>query len=290
MSTKIGVDVIGGTGYLGSHVVKTLSTIPHVEVTVQRQSYYVATKTDVVIDCSGFVMGVHGQQANQHQMYVDNVLQGHRILQACERVRTPLITVGSTCMLGDDGTLETPPHHSVRSYAMAKRHNLQFATDLHAGCEGFRTHMLVLPNLMGPGRTRYDSNGHFPAILCHRLAEAHKFGYAVCKMNGRGDTVRVWLDVRDAANAIASCALDLAVTFHGVIASYNVIAGIPKSTGDIAKMLADAVYPNVAFEWTFDTSKYTTQMPYNVIYTLRKHTIEESIVDQYHAARLQYHA
>lgn len=226
------VAVLGGAGFLGSHVVDLLLSrgsvvavldnfsrgtnenpaVANVEVDAGSlpalYSIMAVKPWDVVLNLAASVAGVLYNQTHNSEMFSDNVALQSIPVQVCADLKVPrFIQVSSVCVYAPEyaaGAVEESgqlgePVQANNGYAWAKRMGERVA--LWADLPSVS---IVRPsNMYGP-RDYFDDKAHvIPALIKKCLTDD------VIEVHGTGDEVREFLYVEDAARGL------LAVAEHG---------------------------------------------------------------------------
>lgn len=226
------VAVLGGAGFLGSHVVDLLIEVGATvlviddmsrghniidgaaydmfDATVNKDLYFslLDFRADTVLNLCASVAGVLYNQTHNAEMFAANLTRQTVPVEVCDELRTPrFIQVSSVCVYAPEyaaGAVEEngqlgEPVQANNGYAWAKRMGERVA--LWADLPSVS---IVRPSNMYGSRDYFDDKAHvIPALIKKCLNDD------VIEVHGTGDEVREFLYVEDAARGL------LAVAEHG---------------------------------------------------------------------------
>jgi len=214
--------VTGAAGFLGSHVVRSLSAdgVEAVHPVTRRdcdlrrpedvKSLFDRIEPTVVIHLAAAQGGVAWQKANQATAFLDNSRMMESLVMASVEsgVKRFLFTASSICYPADasipymeESLWDGPPEPAHMGYARAKRAGialLQAAHDQYGLSSG-----VVMPaNMYGPGARFEPDRSNVVAATLRKCIEARDRGDASITCWGSGDAIREFLFVEDAARGI----------------------------------------------------------------------------------------
>lgn len=224
------VAVLGGAGFLGSHVVDRLLEVGATvlviddmsrghnivdgakydmfDLAANRDLYFslLDFRADTVLNLAASVAGVLYNQTHNAEMFANNLARQSVPVEVCEELRTPrFIQVSSVCVYAPEyaaGAIEEngqlgEPVQANNGYAWAKRMGERVA--LWADLPSVS---IVRPsNMYGP-RDYFDDKAHvIPALIKKCLTDD------VIEVHGTGDEVREFLYVEDAAAKLLEVAM-----------------------------------------------------------------------------------
>ncbi len=257
--------VTGGRGFLGAAVARRLradgadvmavGSSDH-DLTQQAdvRRMFAEVGPDVVVHAAAAVGGIGANVANPGTFLYANAVMGLMVL---EEARTAgvgkLVLISTTCSypavtplpMSEADIWSGKPAGATGPYGMAKRL-------LHEACAtyeqqfGFRSSVLVLANLYGPGDR--VGNGHVIPMLVERFLDAQRRGAPSVTNWGSGAATREFLHVDDAARAVA-----LAVARETGAGAINVGTGVETSIREVSEHVQAAVGYGGAVLW--DASK-----------------------------------
>ena len=240
------VILTGHTGFLGKSILKKFpdaigfSRSNFVNLLKEIQSKNL--NCDLIIHGAGRVGGIGYNIDHPAQMIRDNLLMGLNVLDFAVRSEAKrFINVSSACIYGN--SLEYPkpsdlftcrPNETHLPYAIAKGAIVEAvnAYNIQYSLNGIN---LILSNLYGPGCDFDEYRSHFIPAAIVKIARAERENAEKVTFKGRGDVIRDFLFVEDAAESIVRASeCDLK-------GSYNVGSGFPHTIEEIANTIAELV-------------------------------------------------
>ncbi len=262
------VVVLGGTGFLGAHVMALLSQkrIPAISmsrkegVDLSDLSEFVcclkAEEPDAVINCAAHVGSLHYVTTYAADVIHDNatlILNTYRSTQqACPNAR--IVNPISNCSYPGDADIQResewergPIHESVLAYGASKR-LLYAVAESYRKQHGTCSINWIVPNAYGPGDYIDPNKVHALNGILIRLIQAQVRGDHSFQIWGTGRPLREWVYIADVARVMVD-----SLSIEPEATPMNLAQNKAYSIADIAKMGADALGYKVRFE--FDTSK-----------------------------------
>lgn len=260
--------VLGGTGFLGSHVVRRLQERDHEVVSASRRDgidlldadAFAATVADVepeaVVNCAAHVGSVHYAIANAATMIRDNTQLLVNTYEAVRRGAPDAVVVNplSNCSYPGDADVHYEPdwergpvHDSVLAYGSVKRLAYAFA-ESYRKQHGIRSVNWLVANAYGPGDHLDPNKVHALNGIIIRLIEAKRAGAETFEIWGSGRPLREWVYVDDVARLLAE-----SVELDEQTYPLNIAQHKAYSISEIAKIAAGVLDYDV--ELSYDTSK-----------------------------------
>jgi GDP-L-fucose synthase len=244
--------VTGGSGFLGSHVVKHLRVMGH-EVSAPPSRYYdLRDRTAIyhmmdtyrpqtVVHLAAAVGGIGANEARPGEFLYDNAVMGlHLMDQARLAGVAKFVTIGTSCEypenapmpLHEDSLWDGYPAKVTAPYGLAKKLLLAQA-QAYRKQYGFNSIHLIPTNLYGPNDHFVSATGHVVPGMIIKIATAKKFNESV-ELWGTGDATRDFCYVEDAAKAIR-----LATERYDQPEPVNIGTGTETSIKELAALIAE---------------------------------------------------
>lgn len=216
------VFVTGGSGFLGKRVRVALAQrgVDHVcaptssEVNLlnraEADTAIADFQPDLVIHLAARVGGIGANMATPAQLYVENLMLGTNVIEACRVARVPkTVVVGTICSyphdapvpICEDSLWQGFPEATNAPYGIAKLAQL---THLQANRAqyGQGSAYLLPTNLYGPGDKFHPDVSHVIPALIRKCVLAKESGATEIEVWGTGKASREFLFVDDAAQGI----------------------------------------------------------------------------------------
>ena len=220
------VIVTGGSGFLGSFVVKKLQQRGAGDVFVPRSSTYDLRQpdgigdmlndypADMVIHLAALAGGIGANRARPAEFFYDNLMMGVPLLhQAWQSGVNKFVAVGSVCSypkftpvpFKEDDLWQGYPEETNAPYGLAKK-MLLVQSQSYREQYGYNSIYLMPVNLFGP-RDNFDlETSHVIPALIRKAVEAGERSEADLPVWGDGSPTREFLYVEDAADGIVTAA------------------------------------------------------------------------------------
>lgn len=297
------VAILGGSGFLGSHISHKLSSydcklfIPNRSNGVDFRryesclNYLQKTKPDIVFNCTGDQGGIGYYENREGAIYYDNLLMGTYLMEAARVVGVEkYINIVPNCsypgyldydVIKEDDFWSGPLHNSVLSYGFSKKapvvQGWSYAKQYH-----FNSIHLVVTNMYGPGDHFDPKKSHALGALLLKFFEAKKNNLPQIEVWGTGEAIREWLYVEDAVDAIILAGekyneldpLNIAVGSGITIAELASL--IKRVTGFSGKVVFNASKPSGTKKKVLSVSKMKEKLGWNPQTPLEK-GIEETL-------------
>lgn len=260
--------VLGGTGFLGSHVVRRLRDRGDDVASASRREgidlldcdAFAAHISEIapraIVNCAAHVGSVHYAIANAATMIYENTQLLVNMYEAVRESAPGAVVVNplSNCSYPGDADIHYEPdwergsvHDSVLAYGSVKRLAYAFA-ESYRKQHGIRSVNWLVANAYGPGDYLDPSKVHALNGIIIRLIEAKRAAAETFEIWGSGTPLREWVYVDDVARMLAA-SVDLDEQTYPM----NIAQQTAYSIREIAEIVARVLDYDV--QLTYDTSK-----------------------------------
>ena len=215
------VVVTGGSGFLGSHLVRRL-TAAGANVVAPRHAEHDLTQHGVaeqlfsqhqpshVIHLAARVGGIGYNQVAPAPLFLDNLRMGLNVIEAARTAGVEkTVILGTVCSypkftpvpFREESIWDGYPEETNAPYGIAKKALLVHA-QVNRQQYGQRFAFVIPTNLYGPGDKFHESVSHVIPALIKKCVEAKEHGADKVHVWGTGAASRDYLYVGDAADAI----------------------------------------------------------------------------------------
>ena len=250
------VAVLGGGGFLGSHLVDYLReracdpVVPRTaagwdfrELDSMRKFFH-EHPCEIVFNCAARQGGLGYQRSHPADIFFDNMRLGLNAMHASHEAGvSKYVNVVAACsypgyvdgVLSEDDYWSGPLHETVVNYGFTKKSQV-----VQGWCYDrqyqFKSIHLLMTNLFGPREHFHPDRSHGLAALLRKFYDARRDGTAEVVIWGTGKPVREWLFVRDAVAAMVQAAES-----YDDVAPLNISTGGGLSIMELALLIKDIV-------------------------------------------------
>jgi GDP-L-fucose synthase len=263
------VVVLGGTGFLGTPVMRILKERGYDPVSISRSEgidikdlealskRLKEIQPDVILNCAGHVGNIHYVTAKAADVITDNLEMCLNLYQAVIKVcpQAKIVNPFGNCSYPGNADIQKesewqngPVHESVLAFGFGKRTQYAIA-ESYRKQYGIKTINWIVCNPYGPENHLNLDKMHALNGIIVRLINAQKAGDKKFVIWGTGAPIREWLYIDDSAKIMVdSIDIDEAQVWP-----VNVAKKKGYTIKEIAEIAAKALNYNV--EFTYDTSK-----------------------------------
>lgn len=266
---KKNVLVLGGTGFLGKHVMRLLKEDENIlaaslsrseETDIRNAAAFEAClselKPDVIINCAAHVGSLHYVTSYAADVIRDNTLLLTNIYEGVKNVcpHAPIINPLSNCSYPGAANTHYEPewengsvHTSVLAYGSVKRLTYAFA-ESYKKQYGIKSVNWLVANAYGPGDYTDPNKVHALNGIIIRLTQAKRTRNSTFEIWGTGTPLREWVYIEDVVRVMVH-----SLSLEEQIYPVNLAQNKAYSIKEIAEMAAQAL--EYAPHFIFNTEK-----------------------------------
>ncbi len=257
----------GGTGFLGTHVLKKLKLKKPKKIIIPTSKEYdlrnikdvkklFKYNIDIVIHLAANVGGIGYNQEHPAELFYDNLLMGVNVMhEAYKNNVQKFIALGTICAypkftpvpFKEEDLWNGYPEETNAPYGLAKKMQL-VQSQAYRNQYGFNSIYLLPTNLYGPHDNFNPKSSHVIPALIKKFIDAKNKKKKQVTIWGTGKPTREFLYVEDAARAII-----LATEKYNKSEPVNLGSSFEITIKDLATLIADLT--NYKGEIVFDTTK-----------------------------------
>jgi GDP-L-fucose synthase len=245
--------VTGGSGFLGSYLVKKLELRSPAEIFVPRRTkydlvesanvrrLYEDSRPDIVIHAAAQVGGIGANRKNPGTFFYSNLMMGTQLMEYGRQYGVEkFVAIGTICAypkftpvpFKEDDLWNGYPEETNAPYGLAKK-MLLVQAQAYRQQFGFNAIYLLPVNLYGPGDNFDPESSHAIPAIIKKCVDAVGNRSSEVVLWGTGTSTREFLHADDAAEAIV-----LATERYNDSAPVNLGAGAEIRIKDLAQLIA----------------------------------------------------
>lgn len=258
--------VLGGTGFVGSHIVDVLRDNNYNVIVAGKLDvnllYYPVTKTYLncirphyLINCAALSGGIIWNATHAKEIFHDNTLMMLNVLTAADELKIPkTVNILSSCAYPDQAHViheedfwDGLPNETIRFFGLQKRNMMAYSWALSTQSSSLFVNA-VLNNLYGPHDTFCKVRSKVVTAMIRRFVEAKAFDFPYTICFGTGKPTRQFTYIRDAAVGV----MKVMEQYSDCTSPINITTYEETSIRELAEAVAELVGYRGEIRWETD--------------------------------------
>ena len=259
------VVVTGGSGFLGSRVVKILEKKNPKKIIIPRSKDYdlrirekceeITKEADIIFHLAAKVGGIGLNQNIPGQLFYDNIMMGTQLIEEARKNNVEkFIALGTICSypkftplpFSENSIWDGYPEETNAPYGLAKK-MLLVQSQAYKQEYNFNSIVIFPTNLYGPGDNFDESKSHVIPALIKKIQHAKINNLDHIELWGDGSPTRDFLYVDDAAEGII-----LAAEKYESVEPLNLGTGEEVSIKDLANLILKIMNEKMTINWIIE--------------------------------------
>ena len=254
--------VTGGTGFLGSYVVKYLKNkgatdiispnSKECDLRIKENCYSITKDVDYVFHVAAHVGGIGLNKKKPGELFYDNLVMGTHLMEESRKNGVKkFISLGTICSypklisqpIREDDLWDGYPEEITAPYGLAKKMQL-VQSMAYKEQYNFNSITVFVTNLFGPDDNFEDNTSHVVPSLIKKILKAKQNNEKFISVWGDGTPTRDFLFVEDAARGLVRAAEKYDKTNP-----INLGTGVEVSIKDLVDLIMKVMNVNVKIKW-----------------------------------------
>lgn len=257
--------VTGGTGFLGSHVIKNLMNkgaadiispnSKECDLRIKENCSLITKNIDYVFHIAAHVGGIGLNKKKPGELFYDNLIMGTHLMEESRRNGVKkFISLGTMCSypklatqpIKEDSLWSGYPEEITAPYGLAKKMQL-VQSKAYKEQYNFNSITVFVTNLFGPRDNFEDNTSHVVPSLIKKILKAKQNDEKFVTVWGDGSPTRDFLFVDDAAKGLVTAAEKYDKT-----EPINLGTGVEVSIKELVGLIMKIVNVNLEIKWKKD--------------------------------------
>ena len=254
--------VTGGTGFLGSYVVKYLKNkgatdiispnSKECDLRIKENCHLITKDVDYVFHVAAHVGGIGLNKKKPGELFYDNLVMGTHLMEESRKNGVKkFISLGTICSypklisqpIREDDLWDGYPEEITAPYGLAKKMQL-VQSMAYKEQYNFNSITVFVTNLFGPDDNFEDNTSHVVPSLIKKILKAKQNNEKFISVWGDGTPTRDFLFVEDAARGLVRAAEKYDKTNP-----INLGTGVEVSIKDLVDLIMKVMNVNVKIKW-----------------------------------------